>query len=46
MKKEITGFTLAGCFMIILTSLLNLLLWGGLIYLVFWCLQHFGIIGG
>lgn len=25
--------------------LLNFAFWGGLIYFVFWCLKHFGIIG-
>lgn len=25
--------------------LLNVALWGGLIYFVFWCAKHFGLIG-
>jgi len=28
-----------------LAVVLNLALFGGLIYFVFWCLRHFGVIG-
>ena len=29
---------------IALVVVANLVIWGGLIYFMFWCLQHFGII--
>lgn len=28
----------------VIAVVLNLAIWGGLIYFAFWCLQHFGII--
>lgn len=38
------GFLGMGIFMVFLSLILNLAFWGGLIYFVFWCLQHFGVI--
>lgn len=38
------GFFGGSIVMMITGVLLNFAFWGGLIYLVFWCLQHFGII--
>jgi len=30
--------------LVVITILGNIVFWGGLIYLVFWCLRHFGVI--
>lgn len=37
-------FMCAGIGMAVLSIVLNLVFWGGLIYFGVWCLQYFGII--
>lgn len=39
-KKGAAGFAGVGCLMV----LLNLAIICGVIYFIFWCLQHFGVI--
>lgn len=34
----------AGCLMQIFAVFLNLAFWGGLVYIVLWLLNHFGVI--
>jgi len=38
------GFFAAFGIMAILSIVLNVAFWGGLIYFAFWCAQHFGVI--
>lgn len=50
MQKSVFKVAKRGIWAVVIIGLLNILLAvgiiGGIIYFVFWCLKHFGVIGG
>jgi hypothetical protein len=43
-NNQVGKFAGAGCFMILFNTILSFAFIGGLIYFIFWCLQHFGVL--
>lgn len=44
-STEVAGVAVMGCVMMIVAIVGNLIFWGGLVWLVLWLLQNFGVIG-